>query len=131
MQKAISPGTVAFEFDDPDGFSEDDPLRDLYLVEHKISYSLAVRGFPSDASAALSEKADWWMNYAVEEILDLPYFCWILVQDIIDADWPQSDDAIDYSNFPNTFPKTWKAWLERMQSIGKPEDLRYVFMNMR
>jgi len=92
-------------------------------LEVPIQSQFANDGFPVDASAALSNKADELLNHSAEELLDRPVLRWITLQEILDADWSQLPGQPLQEH-----PKTWQSWLNRMAAIGKPDELRIVFI---
>ena len=90
----------------PDGENKDVSMD----LEIPIQSKFATDGFPADASAELSNKADELFNHSVEELLDPPFFGWILLQEAIDADWSELPEQplLQHS----------KTWLKKINVLG-------------
>lgn len=118
LSNAIYLSRVAMDENYPDGESKDVSMD----LEIPIQSKFATDGFPADASVELSNKADELFNHSVEELLEPPFFGWILLQEVIDADWAQLPGRPLRQH-----SKTWQLWLNRMAHLGRPDNLRLVF----
>ena len=114
------PPSVIHHYPDADGLTSYQ-YRDCFdNIEFEINL-LAKEGFPKDASSSLSCLADKQFEYSESELETPPRFRYLTVRDIVEADWSGST-----LNPKVVCSEIWNAWLRKLESLGRPEELRIV-----
>ncbi len=94
----------------------------LSLAVNRVLSTITHKHFPHDPSFEVDEIVSRSVAHAAEEFLQLPSFGWLIVGDILNADWSTLGDAGTAKR------EAINAWLEHLKALGDTSHLRLIYM---